>query len=352
MEAKKIRTQQCAAESASAKQKRVETQKGVAEAQRCLTEARKEADALMAQAQTCLAGAQQADAAAQGEEAEAQNQIVLAQHNLKHLSNSLLVLTHSLEHPDQIFGDSQAGASSRKRPRTRMSPTAIMFVSSNDLGAIIEKMNRDHIHMIYDFQGKVMKYLEAGDPTIKLSGVTWRNGTIHLSPAQTLVVQGKAVTLDSVSILGGTTGLTVPAGGSVSMTACEIRDAHRGVHLMGNATLEAICLKVRRSTLEGFRLEGSSTADIKDSDISGEGQKSIHMLGTSNMIGNHLLFRDITDHTLYLQDKSTATLSGCTLTSALNRQVVVKDQACLELIGCTFLNHISKDSTATVVVSS
>lgn len=232
-----------------------------------------------------------------------------------------------------------------------MSPTAIVFVASNDLGAIIEKMNRDRIHAIYDFQGKIMKYLEAGDPTIKLSGVTWRNGTIHLSPAQTLVVQSQAVTLDSISILGGTTGLTVPAGGSVSMTACEIGDAHRGVHLMGNGTLEAISLRVRSSTLEGFRLEGSSAADIKDSDVSGEGQTSIHMMGTSTMVGNHLLFRDTTDHTLYMQDKASASLTLCTLTSAPHRQVVVKDQACLEFVGCTCLDHITKDSTATVTVN-
>lgn len=155
VEAGQVQLQQHEAEYASAQKKRVETQKCVKEAQRNFAGAERS----MEEARNRLEGALQNEVLARDEEGKALEQALVAQHGMTHIRNALLPLTRSLSAPTPNIGSSQAGPSSSKRAKTgkALSSSAVVFVlvTSNDLGSVIQEMNKDRNHnAIYDFQGK------------------------------------------------------------------------------------------------------------------------------------------------------------------------------------------------------
>lgn len=332
----RTRVQQCEAVSLSAQKEVVVTQSGVAEAQRRIK-----------QAQMLLRAALTKDAAAVAVAAEAQTQALLATLDLSQLNDSLLPLKRSMDGTGSDATGSQAQTSNRKRVRfapTSQPPSPLpppslplppppqqlhqapVCVESVDLGALIEQMQSNHgIPAVYDLQGMVMQYLQPGPPTIVSPGITLRNGTIQLRPNQSLEVESRGVTLHSVSVVGGNTGVIVSSGGSISMTACNIQDVEMGVWLMGNGTLEASNLNVTNARAGGLCMEGRSTATLSDSKLCGRGRL------------------------LFLDAQASASLTGCRLTSETGRPIAVYDEASLQLSGCAFSGAIVQDSTASVI---
>lgn len=357
-----------------------------AETQWELTEAKRH----VLQAQNLLRAAQEKHSAASSAVAGAQVQAESAQADLKRLNQALLPLRRPLEVAGSDTGSSsQTGTSDRnKRPRVearqQQQPSTalqlparhvqpmqylslpqplvrpVVYVQSDSLGDLFKRMQENHgTPAEYDLQGLVMKYSTDRQPCISSHGITLRNGTIQLTTEQSLSVTSRDVTLHKVSVVGGDVGVVVAAGSSLSMTSCEIRDVQVGLMLTGNSALVASNLKVRASGHACLYLKQSSSADISDADFGGSAlHAAIHISGTSSLVGSRLRFADTMIYAFFLRDASTASLEGCSLKSAPQRMIAVKDDASLLVKGCVDVDSlidakfIYMDSTAKVIVKN
>lgn len=337
MAAKQVLIVQCSAAAASAQQVAAALQRDVAGKLEKVCAAQAEegkANLEVSKAQSILQAAQQnasskhtltvnvvqdaADAQSRTDTAnrlasEARDKIFAAQEDLGKFTAALLPLKRSLDHMAADSAGSEGGTSDSKRGRPEDHASLRIFtVKSNDLVHVLAHMLHDSGPAVYDLQGKEMEYTSEENTTIP-AGVTWRNGSITLRPSTKLYVDSPDVVFENIKLRGGKIGVCVRSGGSLTMTACEIRSCNTGVSMVGGGLLQASGLKLVDCDRFGFFLSGNSTAKLLGGEFTGNAT-GIYMMGNSSFLGTAMQMTGTAGHMIRLCDKAKLSLSGCNIT--------------------------------------
>lgn len=229
-----------------------------------------------------------------------------------------------------------------------------ILVTSNSLGDVLDEMNAGNIPAVYDFQGRTMQYLRAGNPTILSKDVTWRNGTIALSRdrygGQSLGIESTGVVLKSITLSGGGEGgVRVVSGGSVTMTDCKVRDCFRGVQLEGNAVLVAKGLRVQDCSDSSFSLSGNSSAEVWDVKLIGASQ-GVHMTGDSSMAARSLHITCTQSHAISLHNRARLSMKKSSVTGNDGQAGAVWDEAVMVLSRSVVEGGLETHDRATLIM--
>lgn len=277
----------------------------------------------------------------------------------------------------------------------------VILVTSNDLGDLLETiaLSDTSIPVIYDFQGREMKYKDKSNASLSINSMTWRNGKIML-PAETqlsLDVACTGMVLESISVSGGG-GVRVLDGGSLTMTACEVQgSSNMGLHLEGTGTLVANDVNVMKCIKKGIYLEGSgslvatnvnvsdsegsgvalvgtcsmqasnlkvtkteygiflsgsSTAVLTGCDVGDTKYYGICMMGSSSMVGTRVRITGAGADVLNMAGEAKLALTGCSMRNNPGKPGVIKEKASLVLTRCLVEGTVTKEGSATLVINS
>lgn len=254
--------------------------------------------------------------AAQKKAVAAKEKAVSALADSKLLTAALLPLKRSLSHATPDLEMSAAGSSSGMnglQKRADGSPTqTVVLVESNSLEDVIAQMQLNSSPAIYDFQGKeVVCTTKSGSRTIP-HNITLRNGRIVLGSSAYLLVASPGVAFESITLLGGSSGVWVQSGGNLAMTACEIRDCNTGVLMLGNGLLTASNLKLMDCKAGGIQLVGSSKAELLGGEISCD--TSIYLSDNSSMVGIAVQITGMSSGLVTVHQNAKLRLLGCNIT--------------------------------------
>lgn len=189
----------------------------------------------------------------------------------------------------------------------------VFTIESDNLGDALEKICLSSAPAVYDFQGRTMVYTGQGHPTICTSGATLRNGIFCLGEKQELVVDGKGVVLDHITVIGGRMGVEVFAGGCLTMLDCVVRDSSIGVYLN----------------------YGNSKADLTDCVIRGCKEYGIYAGCQGVMSASRLRITNIAGQVLRMEADAKVTLTACTLRDNPGKPGAVKGNASLVMTCCS-----------------
>lgn len=208
----------------------------------------------------------------------------------------------------------------------------ILVPSSDTLDDVLDQMAASSVPAIYDFQDQKMTSTREGNPTIASNGNTWRKGAIYLAGGSlSLVVQGRDITFESMTILGG---VRVLSGGSLTMEKCVVGDSDFGLHLQGSALLVATDVYVVDCKRQSVLLEGSSTATFTDCEITGGENDGLCMEDSSSMDGTRVLLSGIQKNVVCMRGTSKLSLKKSTLKENAGNHCLVAGDAAFVLSSC------------------
>lgn len=285
----------------------------------------------------------------------AQERAALAQRALDQLSASLRPLKRSLASSGMDSEGSSGGASSSKRRRTSEPVQRVVMVQGDDLASVLDKMRQDSLssinHTIYDFQGMVMRYTNWANPTILSSSITWRNGSILLLNHQSLVVEGRNVRFESLTVSGAQNGVWISSDGSLDMIGCRIRDVGTGIRMDGSSSFTARNLKMLHCGVRIFYLSGTSSATVSNAEVSGGNIVAIATRDSSNFFGSRMRITCTGRYLIIASGQSRLSFAASVLAPASTGLMAVTDQCALRLSKCSsFGNDFIKSDTATVQI--
>lgn len=245
------------------------------------------------------------------------------------------------------------------QPAVTLTPIQrVIMVTSNQLSDVLDQMADSSTPAIYDFMGRCMQSNGRRDVKLVSDGVTWRNGKIVLpSPkldrgagGSSLLVSGKGVVFESITVTGGQAGVKLVSGGSLRMTGCEIRNANFALRLEDHASLVATNLTVCRSASCAAFLQGSSTATLIDCDISESEYDGICLRDSSSLYGTRMHVQGCGDNMISMWETSLMRLSDSTAKCGFGQPGTVNNDARLFMARSDVDGGLITSSTAAVRV--
>lgn len=246
------------------------------------------------------------------------------------------------------------------QPAVPVSPShPVVMVTSNQLADVLQQMARSSTPAIYDFQNRAMHSNGRRDVNLSTDGVTWRNGKIILPPPKqprgaggsSLIVSGRDVVLESISVIGGQIGVKVIHDGSLRMTACEICDANFALRVEDEATLFASNLLIIDSASCAILLTDSATADFTSCAITGSEGDGVYLRDRSTLYGSRMHIRGCENHMICMGDTSLMRLTDSTARCHPGRPGEVNDTASLVFLGSAVDRDFDVADTASLNIS-
>ncbi|MEW5307297.1 MAG: hypothetical protein WDW38_001322 [Sanguina aurantia] len=300
--------------------------------------------------------------AAQSRASAARGSLATATEGLRGLTARLQPLKRSLDAAENGAGGStaEAGSSSSsssgsKRGETdeppAPAPAPVVLVGSKRVREVVALMQLSSIPTVYDLEGQTLSFPEGEG--LRLHGrATLRNGRVDLGPAGMLQSHGSDVVLEFITVVGKLVGVVV-MGGSLTMTACEVRGCNTGVEVMGGSVFTASGLYLLDCGDVGIRLSGSSKASISTGTITGTGTAGISMCQHSSMAGAQMHITARENSAADVRHHANLALTGCTLVGQQpgERLVRVCDDGSVVITGCALNGTVSKLHRATVQIT-
>lgn len=234
----------------------------------------------------------------------------------------------------------------------------VILVPHQDIRSVLAQMAENPVPAIYDFQGRQVHSAGRRDINIVSDGVTLRNATFILPGPKlhrglggsSLVVTGRDVKFEDVSIIGGQSGVSIKGRGSLTMRHCRVLEANYGVHVEGQGWLVAQDLQVRDSLSSAFHLSDDASVDVVDCDVSGSGYDGIEALGSSIMTGVRMKVTGCEREVLRLFGSARLTLKDSQLSSYPGQPGCVNDTASLVMSRCDADGECERSCSASIHV--
>lgn len=251
-----------------------------------------------------------------------------------------------------------AAAAAAMPARVTAVATRVVLVTSTDIRDVLAQMAESSDPAIYDFQGRRMHSVGRRDINIVMDGSTWRNVTFDLPGPKlyqgmggsSLVVSGKNVRLEGVTISGGQRGVSIEGNGSLTMSHCRVLGANYGVHVEGRGWLFAEDLQVKDSSCIAFDLRENASVQVVGCDVSGSGWYGFEAVGSSRMVGSRFSVKGCRREVLRLFGTAKLTLKDSEMGSRQGRPGSVRQKASLVLSSCDVDGYCERDRDATIQI--